>query len=523
MKKGKPATVTVPIYLLKSEIGNKRESMLKPRLAQDDIADVGVLYTSPSSPQPPKWASFFKGHLSSSRKLLNSSSAGVLIVERGNRTFALTFGRGKFLLKQGCWDEGFGLRTTLNCIDAKKLKSIDHKTFETVTRHSRTQTSREGTKEDFGLDVESDLVRAVTGEPTDIKFGRRLTGMDALVAVANIELNELPGLLDVYSEQYDSQAYKADFGWIDNIAEVRDLAQRTKLDERLATRLQEGNLSRLWLSVPDIVDWSTIGGFKYLASDKQIWSDLHAREFLDSVRDASSLTPSFLKTRRILVLDSNKEVVLDEWQVYKCIYCEEEDGADTFLLSTGKWYRIEKNFVTEVNKAIHELLSTRTPLPPYLSTDANEEAYNRRVARGSDGTLALMDQNFIHHGGGHSKFELCDLYSTEREMIAVKRYGGSSAPLSHLCQQALVVAQMWKGDAEFRKKANHALPKSHRMANSSKVPDASLFPIVFAIVSKSLQPIDESLPFFSRLTIRNVAKQLRLLGFPVSILKIEHR
>src|SRR5690606_17567863 len=43
MAKGKPAAVTLPIYLLKSEFRKKHKSVLKPGLAQDNIPGVGVL------------------------------------------------------------------------------------------------------------------------------------------------------------------------------------------------------------------------------------------------------------------------------------------------------------------------------------------------------------------------------------------------------------------------------------------------------------------------------------------------
>jgi uncharacterized protein (TIGR04141 family) len=316
---------------------------------------------------------------------------------------------------------------------------------------------------------------------------------------------------------------RRDAPWIDNISEVRDSGQRARLDARLVERLRQNNFVRLWLSVPDIVDWGAIGGFKYLPSARILHPDLHVRDFLSSVRDPTSITPDFLRGRRILVMAPDGDGVLEEWPFYRCVYCEVDEGQDTFLLSTGKWYRIETSFAQEVNKTIQGIVSNRASLPPYETADVDEEAYNKRVASQSNGALALMDRRFIHHGGGKSKFELCDLYSKDQEMIAVKRYGGSSAPLSHLCQQALVVAQMWKDDPEFRRKANKELPRSHKLADSSRTPDTTQFPIVFGIVSRSKQPIDRSLPFFSRLALRNVARQLRLLGYPVSILKIEHR
>ncbi len=48
-----------------------------------------------------------------------------------------------------------------------------------------------------------------------------------------------------------------------------------------------------------------------------------------------------------------------------------------------------------------------------------------------------MDKKNIPYGGGYSRIEFCDLFSKSKQMIHVKRYGGSSV-LSHLFNQGLV-------------------------------------------------------------------------------------
>lgn len=518
-----PSTITLTTYLLKPLVKTP-DAALRPSVAnaagRDVIPGVGTLYTQDSHPHPPKWASFFAGAISARKKLLNSSAAGVLLVERKKRLIAVTFGHGKALLEPGVWEEGFGLRVTLNSIDHTRIKSMDHKTFEAVTRHTRTQTSREGTTSDFGLDIERDLVRAVTGEPRDARLGRRLTGMDALVLTAKVDLKGLPDLLERYLERYAANDYKAHFAWIDNIGEVRDPALTKALDDDLVSRLRVGKLDRLWLSVPDIVEWSGIGGFKFRRREPEPHPDMHMRDFLATVDDPTSITLEFLRARRVLVMNVDGDEDIDQWPVYRCIYCETDRGSETYLLSGAKWYRIEKNFVAEVNGAIAALVAGTPALPPYAGGDAEEAAYNARVANASGGSLAHMDRKVAHHGGGRSQIELCDLYSGNREFIHVKRYGGSSAPLSHLFSQGVVSAQLWLGDAEFRKKANALLPKSHKVPDSSRKPDPATYPVVFAVVSRSAQPIDRSLPFFSRLALRNAAQQLRLLGYPVALVKI---
>lgn len=523
MRKNEPQTVTLTAYLLKPAYCTADSALRLPagrNIAHDTIPSIGDLYTQESHPHAPKWTAFFGALLPPSRNLINSSASGVLFVDRDSRLFAVTFGYGKSLLQPGAWEEGFGLRVTLNSIDAAKLKSIDHKAFEAVTRHTRTQTSREGSTSDFGLDVERDLVRAVTGQPRDASLGKRLTGMDALVFTAKLELAGLPNLLGLYLARHSAQDYKLNFGWIDNIGEIRDPSLVSTLDKRLVARVRAGTFDRLWLSIPEIVDWSRIGGFKYQLDEKKLLPDLHVKDFVESVKDPATITEEVLRKRRAFVMDADGEKTVDEWPIYGCIYCEEDYGNETYLLTGGKWYRVERNFVADVNNTVSKLVSTVPALPAYGSKDVDEEAYNARITGLSSGNLALLDRRMAPHGGGHSKFEFCDLYSSTKEIIHVKRYGGSSAPLSHLFSQGLNSAQLWLGDAAFRKKVNSFLPRSHKLQDSQKKPDPAEFRIVFAVVSRSAKAIDQSLPFFSRMALRNAARQLDMLGFPVALVKI---
>src|SRR5690606_38340664 len=136
------------------------------------------------------------------------TSAAVLLIPHQGRTFALTFGYGSFMLREGTWEENFGLRTTLNCIQRDRIRTIDRKTFEAIALHSREQSSRETGIEGFGLNPEQDLLRAVTGTPSDEAYGTRLTGMDSLTADLPLELADLPGLLERYLGASQRDDYK---------------------------------------------------------------------------------------------------------------------------------------------------------------------------------------------------------------------------------------------------------------------------------------------------------------------------
>lgn len=151
----------------------------------------------------------------------------------------------------------------------------------------------------------------------------------------------------------------------------------------------------------------------------------------------------------------------------------------------------------------------RRSLPTYQ--DASEASYNTRAELESEGFLALMDKKNIPHGGGHNKIEFCDLYSAEKDIIHVKRYGGSS-PLSHLFAQGLTSGELFQVDRVFRTKVNEHLPPSHQLADPDTRPEARDYCVVFAIVSQSSGPLQ--IPFFATiLAARNSpARRLRLSG-----------
>jgi len=175
------------------------------------------------------------------------------------------------------------------------------------------------------------------------------------------------------------------------------------------------------------------------------------------------------------------------------------------------------DFVDEVNRDLDVLLPSAAPALPVWG-DEHEDAYNARVASESDGHLALMDKVMISHPGMASPIEFCDLFSDELRLIHVKRYGQSSI-LSHLFMQGLVSANSLLSDAQFRLAVNKKLPPSHELADPNSRPLPSAYEVVFAIGSSEVGSL--KLPFFSRVTLRNVVRSLtQSFGYRVSLTKI---
>jgi uncharacterized protein (TIGR04141 family) len=483
---------------------------------RQENSQIGTLYVKPSNDQPPAWLTFFAGSVSDfTHRIINSNTAAVLITRAGNKTFAVAFGYGRHLLAPGAWEEDFGLRVTLNSVDANRIRSVDRMSLDAIGQHSQIQASREASIGEFGLDLEQDLLRAVTGPPSDPAFGKRLTGKDGLQISIAIDLAGLQALLERLLVQWQSDAYRRAFPWIDQIKEVRDANKRNELDALILERIKQAEPARLWLTIPQLVDWSMVSGFKYrVAQSAEVYPDVHIRAFKEDFGDVVEMTIGDLKTRHILALSHEGGHIIESWPVYRCLYGEVDQGQDTYLLTSGRWYKVGHQFLTHVNEAVALIPRSALRLPDYH--DASETEYNARVGRESPTVYAVMDMKFIRMGG-RDKIEFCDLFTHTKNIIHVKRYTGSAAPLSHLFSQALVSGTLFRRDSEFRTKVNHELPEEYRPVTAS--PTQGEYEVVLGIVSQS--PGDLVLPFFSRINLKNTYERLQDLGYAGSVAKIQ--
>lgn len=511
------------IFLLKDsfrepeQIFNRSEELTELPLARNAV-DLGSLFIQPSNDRLPAWVSLFSGMLRLDLNMVrNASTAAVWILDVENSKFAITFGYGRNLLRASCYEEDFGLRVTLNSVDPNKIKAIDRMTLDSVAQQTRIQASQEATMSEFGLDVEQDLLRAVTGVPADASLGQRFTGRDALQVTIPITLDQIPQLLMRFLEEFAKQDYKIRFPWIEQIHEIDDAIKRAELDILLIQKLRLGNLDGVWLAVPELIDWDGLAGFRYRgARNARVYSDIHAQAFLEEVGNAADIDEHSLKKRyHVSAIANDTDAIVKQWPVYRCFYCEVASGDDTFLLNNGRWFRISSSFVQRINESVDKIPENTILLRPY--EDKSEAAYSKRASDLNVDFLALMDMKLIGAPTLPNKVEFCDLYSRDKQIVHIKRYSSSSA-LSHLFAQGVVSARLFQNEPEFRRQVNALLPESHRIPAPDSNPRPQDFEVIFGIISRSKKKL--ILPFFSRVNLKNAHSNLTGMGFKVSLCKI---
>lgn len=521
------------VYLLAPEVRDPLDAMSEPLFDFEVlrvVPDVDwVLRIRNTQGKRPDWTNFFGGieGLNIEKFGLNSSVSALLLVPSGGRLWALTFGHGRSLLREGIIEDRFGLRTALNAIDPDKVRALDKETFDSLASQSRQQAIADTEFQNFGINVDRDLLYAVAGVPTDTeRLGRRLAGKDALCCSVKRSISELPEYLELLLEFHESEAYKKDsrFAWVDNIYEIRDKAHKRSLDARLAEKLRKGDLAGSWLALPEIIDWQRVEGFSYAnptPSPNFVVDDLHLKYFLGSFRSKDvNLDVITLKRSKVVCIDHNGDEIT-RWSAYRCLYAEiETEIGDVFLLTNGHWYRVNREIVFEVRQWYNNLEIDSTMMPPMILKEI-EDDYNNRIAK--DKKYRLFHGFPVSLPANRGPIEFCDLAIFDEngggDLIHVKRFSKSSQ-LSHLFYQGTNSARLFRISPEFRRVLSSSIKDAANLAKRlSKEPEQRQYRIIFAIASSSSSKLQ--LPLFSKLSLKQALSELDGLGFRTAVAQIQ--
>ena len=512
------------ILLLKKGVDDTNAFKDLSSLKKFDASSTGAfsasLFLEKSSNRAPSWASFIQSGIKAQLpKMVNSTNSAVLIVDAENRRFAFTFGFGRNLLNHDCYERDFGLKVALNTIDPENLRSVDVRTFEELTLHTRRQASRGSSLDTFGLNVTQDLMRSVTGKPRDAAIARVIAGSDGLAIAVEIDFSELGDKCAALLKAYGSQEYKKRFEFIDFLRSERDPKVVEKLNSQLVAKLNKGDLTGIHCGPPEPIDWENFDGFTYGAGKTTPdYSDIDIEEWLSSRDHSDPVSIEVLKSTRVGVRSGGSEIPQLKWSLYSCLVFENLSGIELYVLSGGDWFQIASSFVSRVDANIKDLVAD-SPKLPQAKKNEKEGVYNTRAA--TEKAFVLMDRKFSRIDG--SSIEFCDLFTPDSAIVHVKPYK-SSATLSHLFSQAVVSADSFVDDNDFRKQAKAHIAKVDAKIAGLKPdvrPQSDHFKIVYAIIAKNNGTWPLSLPFFSRLNLMNAADHLRRRNFSVSLVRID--
>lgn len=479
---------------------------------------------------PPKWLDFLNLRTEEAATLRNQASLGVVFLRACNRWFAVTFGIGHSKLDLSAFVLDFGLRVVLNAVDPMKLKSADIRTPDENTLSRRTQTSRASDQSAFSFEPERDLVRGMAGRPRDEAFGSYIAGTDVLTLNRKLDVNELQDVCEESFVLYQQEGYRDRFGWIDKVRHLRDPNLIKDLDSRLLGELNEvitgGTSDSIHFAYPMIYDPEAGNSIRFRGFRcRKVHPDLDIHDYVSDLREQNVAKLSRLDLDRHKVCEVNEDGDSrgSSWKIYECLVYESTLSEFQYVLSGGRWYRIDRELATQAQEFFQR--AEKIEMPPALPNE-NEVKYNRRLASTNVDMLCL-DGRLIKPTGAANPIEICDFISRKRELIHIK-YKTSSSRLSHLFNQGTVSARVIAVDQDARHLVHREIKSAQDqsslngfdeiMAFTENEFQRSDYTIVYAVIGTGDTP---RLPFFSLISFRQAVEDLQVLGFKCAFAWIE--
>jgi len=483
----------------------------------------GALYIRNSQEKRPRWASLVDEIAGMEIGVLsNKSSSAVLILRVDGRVLAFTFGYGRFLLNTCYFEQDFGLRTALNTLNHQSLRSVDLHTLEDQPIQKKTQATRGSEASVFGIDIFRDVLRAVTGSPRAGVGYKNISGGDAFYSFGiDMVVADIPQIAANLLGYCELEIYKRSFGWVDNIRRVKDEASIASLNESLLEAVKTRNRG-IVLTMPEIIEWDSVLGFSFTRSKHELSPTIDTNKYLENV-DPNSVSIESLRRDRLYITDMHDNEF--GHSIYKCLYFELDDDDAKNVFFGGNWYEINNSFMRAIDATLDRIGLSGIQFPGVQTwVDDNKKMiekegdYNQRVAH--DLRFHLLDKRLVKSSKTTSPIELCDLLTSEKQMIHVKHRKGGSAGLSHLFAQGSVSAEALLGDRMFRKEARKVLRRvdsdAHDLVPIDGLKSAD-YEIIFLILGDDNASVKSSLPFFSKVNLARVYENISQRGYAVKI------
>ncbi len=488
-----------------------------------EIPANAILYLRKNETHDPWW----KGYLGLSRQLQQSYPGGILFIPVGNRWFAATFGQSYHHLSSSSYEYDFGLKTTLNAIDRKSLRSTDAVNPETAKRE-RIQAPKDSDLSFFSFDGDSNTVLKRISGRTQEQYQdlfTSVTGCDSIRVTTKKCATELIAFCQNLLGLYLKQDAEKKFPEVFNVRSEKNPKTLSMLDTALLNAIKQKD-SSLTLSYPDMLNYQNLGQIQFgslpaaeLFTMESFWKSIPEQRL-------TTLTISQVKNSyNVCIHDADgKPLNSASPSLYKCLIFEHQHDGKLYHFCEGKWYCVNQSLVESLRSFLDPHFSSSSALP--VNTYSSEADYNMAVSEKQERTLLFDRKDFFPKG--QTQIELCDLcqlgVDDSVSLIHVK-VGVHSSRLSHLFAQGYVGSQELLSDVE-------ALKHFEKIVNASKVSPndketiiksvkGRSFKVAFAIITKKpLESKSDALPLFSRINLRRAILSLNLMGIASTVLII---
>jgi uncharacterized protein (TIGR04141 family) len=301
----------------------------------------------------------------------------------------------------------------------------------------------------------------------------------------------------------------------------------------VAAGLRAKKATKFDLNVRELVEWNRIARFRYPYERRQDVKrpELRIQDYLRVLSRQGvlqELDADVLRRQTVDAIDPEGDLAY-RWNLWRCLTGEVKEGQRVFILDDGQWYEIAHDYLVDLDRFIDREVPTTSLTLPTADPTWTDDIYNAEAASTHD--LLLLDRQTVRINRSTSPIEICDLLSTGRQLVHVKRHLGSSM-LSHLFAQGLVSADLLLTSSEFQAAAATriaAVQEARRIPGDfdfffGGAIDPSRFEVIYAIVANwRRRSLAKSLPFFSKVNLRRCVEDLHRRRFLVTHARVQTR
>ena len=489
------------IYLLKDTFSN--ENALKDDhnlelLSEDNnnLPNGSIMYLADRPGNAPWW----KNYWGINKDLYQVQKGALIFLPVNNRWVVLTFGMTYHQLKDNCYEYDFGLRTTLNALDPKKIKSTDILQPENAKRQ-RIQIPSASSLNFFDIRHDESIIKKLTGA---VKFEyhdlfKNATGASSLRISSSLQPNEIIELCNRLIEIYDKTDYIQSFPDIQNIVPVKDPDRLNILHQKLLEAFRDAP-RELVLSIPDIIDYSNSFKVKYNGAGRSNteYEDIYIGDYRNYLEERNITEVNDINAfyrHQMAIIDENGETI-KQYNIYKSFLYDCKIEGISYHLCEGEWYEIDSNYIQKLEKALNPyFIDSHTFL--HNCDKAREDDYNISVRDANTDVLCLDKTNISPKG--QTAVEPCDLITVldnKINLVHVK-ISTRSSNLSHLFNQGVNSIELLRLQEESREKLKTLVEENPMFC---QLIDNGLYTVTYGIVTKKTGH-SEKLPIFSRISL----------------------
>lgn len=487
---------------------------------------VPAVWAQGTSEYPARWCADASTTTGLPVSFLDRHAGGALILAVDGDVYALSYGAGRWLIKDQYKEQGFGIQFAIRQLDPDKVNRVVQRRPGARGRQDSTLVPDGLPIWCYGLESYAGIVGHLGGalKSCNLTFGSggsrepRFDGSAGLSLRLGVQPADL--VADIHQIAAICRAKPADPS-LEQLISVTPVGPGTiadqlnaDLDEMLSwTPSDAAEFMAPVIPTARHDDYLAAESLKikigpapaYRVDQLELADILAGTRYRPAGTRVAALRDGYIT----LYADPDATEPIGRTTAINWLEATQSMETNRYFLLDGAWYQIGETYLESIRQQIQDLI----PAQPSADLPAWDPAwiearYNKHVQDTRPGYLNL-DAKLIR-AGLHTApgFEACDLLGPGNELIFIKKAEGSE-PLSHLFSQALVSVQtlMNSPDAQTRLADKvKDLSAGRRQLPQPFTPAKIIFGILLK-KGKALTP-DTLFPF-SQVTLAQTARELR--------------